>query len=261
MFGRSDETVVFPDATVAEKPQSLGGAVMGAVLPEAGLLRNVGKGKLLLIGFAAAVFAAALLLAINWMNGKDAKAGHEGAAKFAAALVHNNPAADADASSFVNGVRAYFGPVSSATMIAGHERGVNAPDNADERTYYVIEMLIQSKRGPAALELDYDNHSLGSDRITSVHELKPQDTPGISDAQRAQLTKAIAARGGHTAGEVELAGATTVTTGVATPKVKIHMPTVAPAATKVPGLDKATKQLKCVQNAHGDVTKIAACTR
>src|SRR3954471_9016063 len=45
MFGRKDERAVFPDATVAESPQSLG----GAVLPEMGPLRKAGKRKLFLI--------------------------------------------------------------------------------------------------------------------------------------------------------------------------------------------------------------------
>jgi hypothetical protein len=242
MFGRKDERVVFPDATVAEPPQSLG----GAVLPELGLLRKAGKRKLFLISLGAALFAVPLAVAISWLNGKDASAGHRGATQFATALVHNDPStAPAGAANYANGVRGYFGSVSSAKVIGGHERGVNAPDHADERTYYVIEMLIQSRRGPAALELDFDNGSIGSDRITSIHELKPTEAPGISQIERGQLTKAFAARGGNPAGETKL-----LTTAAANPAPGVNAQ-----------LDKAAKELSCVQNAHGDETKMQACTR
>jgi hypothetical protein len=249
MLGRKDERVVFPDATVAESRQGMGGmggGVLAAALPELGLVRKAGKRKLFLIFLAAALFAVPLAVAISWMNGKDSSAGHRGATKFATALVHNDPSgAPAGAAGYVSGVRGYFGPVSSAKVIGGHERGVNAPDSADERTYYVIEMLIQSRRGPAALEIDFDNHALGSERVSGIHELKPNEAPGITQPQRNQLEKAFAARGGKPADEEKLLATT--------------------ATNPVPGanaqLDKAAKELVCVQNAHGDVTKMQACTQ
>ena len=262
MFGRRDERIVYPDATVAEKPQSLGGAVLSTALPEVGLLRSGiknHKGRLLLILFGAAVFAIALLLAISWLNGKDAQGGHRGAEKFATALVHNDPsAAPSGDEGYVSGVRSYFGPVSSAKVIGGHERGVNAPDHADERTYYVIEMLIHSKRGPAALELDFDDGAIGSDRISGIHELEPSDAPGPSAAERKQLEAAFAARGGKAADVVKLTGTTTVPTPHAAPTVP-HVPVVPKAARKQ--LNKATTELSCVQAAHGDVAKLQACTQ
>jgi hypothetical protein len=229
MFGHKDEQVVFPDATVAERPQSLGGAVFGAALPELGLLRRVGRGKLFLIAVGAAVFAAALLLAINWMNGKDANAAHHGATTYASALVHNDASvAPAGAAGYVSGVRGYFRPVSSARVIGGHERGVNSRDTADERTYYVVEMLIQSRRGPAALELDFDSGSIGSDRITGIHELKPGEAPGVSDAERGQLSAAFNARGGKPAQDHTLAGASVPSN---------------PAATKPPATSRSRRAL------------------
>jgi hypothetical protein len=247
-----------PDATVAESAQSLGGAVVGAALPELGLLRSGvknHKGKLALILFGAAVFATALLLAISWLNGKDEQGGHRGAAKFATALVHNDPsAAPSGDAGYVSGVRAYFGPVSSAKVIGGHERGVNSRYAADERTYYVIEMLIQSKRGPAALELDFDDGAIGSDRISGIHELKPSEASGLSPTQRKQLEAAFAARGGEAADVVKLSGTATVPTPSAP-----HVPVVSKPVSKQ--LDKATKELACVQAAHGDVAKLQACTR
>src|SRR5256884_6398542 len=148
MFGRNDERIVYSDATVAEAPRSPGGAVLGAALPEIGLLRSGirnHKGRLFLILTGTAVLGVALLVAISWLNGKDAKGGQAGAAKFATALVRNQPNLAADgAAGYVAGARAYFGPVSSAKIIAGHERGVNSRHTADESTYYVVEMMVQS---------------------------------------------------------------------------------------------------------------------
>ena len=271
MFGRKDERIVYSDATLAETPQSPGGAVLGAALPEIGLLRSGirnHRGRLFLILTGTAVLGLTLLVAISWLNSKDAKGGQAGAAKFATALVHNQPSLAADgAAGYAAGVRAYFGPVSSAKIIAGHERGVNSRNTADERTYYVVEMLIQSKRGPAALELDFDDGAIGSQRISSVHELKPTDIPAISATQRKRLEAAFAARGGKAADEVTLSS-TPPTTIVSTPAVH----TTKQPAVKVPNvpvvpkaasdqLNKATKQLSCVQKAHGDVTKIQACTQ
>jgi hypothetical protein len=264
MFGTRDERVVYPDATVAEQAPSLGGAVVDTVLPEIGLLRsNVKKhrGRLALILIGVAVLSAGLLAAITWLNAKDAKGGQRGAATFATALVNNHPsAAPKGDEGYVSGVRSYFGPVSSAKVIGGHERGVNAPDSADERTYYVIEMLIQSKRGPAALELDFDDGAIGSEHISGIHELKPNEAPGLSAAQRNQLERAFAARGGHPAGDEKLTAIP--------PVVKVITPSK-PSTPKVPvvpkavnhQLNKATKELSCVQAAHGDVTKLQACTQ
>jgi hypothetical protein len=271
MFGRNDERIVYSDANVAETAPSLGGPVLGAAMPEIGLLRSGirnHKGRVLLILGGTAVLGVALLLAISWLNGKDAKGGRAGAAKFATALVHNQPSLAGDgAAGYVAGVRAHFGPVSSTKVIAGHERGVNSRYSADERTYYVVDMLIQSKLGPAALELDFDDGAIGSQRISSVQELPPSDTPAISPAQRNQLEKAFAARGGKAADEVTLSS-TAPTTIVSTPAVKTtnHPAMKVPKVPVVPKaasdqLNKATKQLSCVQNAHGDVTKIQACTQ
>jgi hypothetical protein len=137
----------------------------------------------------------------------------------------------------VSGVRHHFGPVTSARIIGSHNRGVNTGDTADTRTYFVVEMLLGTRRGPVALELDFDNHAIGSDRISAVHELEPSKAAGLSDAQRSQLAHAYAARGGKPADDALL------NTG---PVVTSTSPS-------------AEKQLHCVQAAHGDVTKMQKC--
>ncbi|HEY1596326.1 MAG TPA: hypothetical protein VGF74_13085 [Thermoleophilaceae bacterium] len=280
MFGRRDERVEYRDSDVgavygdstaaAETPQSLGGAMLGGVLPEARLLKMIGPRRLILILAGTAILAVGLLLAISWMNGKDSKAAQRGAAKFATALVAAKPSVAPDgAASYISGARSYFGPVTSAKIIGGHERGVNSQDTADERTYYVVEMLIQSKRGPAALELDFDDGAIGSDRISGIHELKPSDARGLSDAQRAELSKAFAARGGKAADVVKLSGVA-AGAGIAAPSVAksthqakpaLHIAKPVIPASASHRLDKATKQLSCVQRAHGDVAKLQACTQ
>ncbi len=84
-------------------------------------------------------------------------------------------------------------------MIGTHNKTINGPDSADDRSYYVAALWIESRRGPAVLQLEFDNHALSSDEISSVHELEPRHMRGLSAAQRAQLDEAFAARGGEAA--------------------------------------------------------------
>ncbi|HEY1594745.1 MAG TPA: hypothetical protein VGF74_05085, partial [Thermoleophilaceae bacterium] len=121
----------------------------------------------------------------------------------------------------------------------------------------------------AALELDFDDGAIGSDRISGIHELKPSDAPGLSDAQRAELSKAFAARGGKAADVMKLSGVA-AGVGIAAPSVAkpthqakpaLHIAKPVIPASASHQLDKATNQLSCVQRAHGDVAKLQACTQ
>lgn len=228
-------------------------SVMAAVLPEVGMLRQASGGsgrKLVLILAGVGILVATLALAIFWLLGKELKAAHQGATNFGAALVRNDPsAAPSGAAAYINGMRTYFGPVSSAVVIGSHNRGVNTGDEADTRNYYVVEMLLGTRRGPAAVELEFDNHSIGSDRISGVHELKPGDAPGISPTERSRLAAAFAARGGKPADDAAL---------MAAPAAHVHAPSVPAAASSQ--LSKAAQELRCVQHANGDVAKLQKCT-
>ena len=121
-------------------------------------------------------------------------------------------------------------------------------------------MLLETKRGPAVVELEFDSPSLtySSERVTDVYELAPRDVPdsALSDADFAALAKAFVARGGQPADSIKLSGAflPEAPTPVATPaKVKRIVPDKAQK--------DAMKTLRCVQAAKGDIEKLQRCSR
>jgi hypothetical protein len=229
---------------------------MDVVLPEVGALRKASAGsgrRLVLILAGVGLFCAVVAFALFSLIGKDSKAAHNGATRFGSALVLGEPRlapkGDAD---MVSGVRNYFGAVTSAKVIGSHDRGVNTGDSADTRTYFVVEMLLDTRRGPAALELDFDNHAIGSDRISGIHELEPSEAPGLTTGERSQLARAFAARGGKPADDALLNDEPPASSS----SLRVSVPATKHATQQ---LSAAEKQLRCVQRAKGDVTKMQQC--
>jgi hypothetical protein len=151
----------------------------------------------------------------------------------------------------VSGVRDYFGDVTGARVIGAHNKGVNTGDTADTRSFFVVQMLLATRRGPAVIELEYDNHALLSETVSRVYELDPGKAPGLTGAEQARLQKAFAARGGHPADAGRLSES-------AAPRRVGHVVVPKPAK---PQIKKpvASPQLRCVQHAHGDVVKMQKC--
>jgi hypothetical protein len=216
------------------------------VLPELALAdesSGVGRRGLILILGGTAVFCVLVAVAVFALLGHQEKTARHGTERFASALVSGNPAAAPEgADGYVRGIRAHFGPVLATRVIGAHNHSVNTGDSADTRSYFVTELLLQTRRGPAVVEVDFDNHSLSSDAVSSVRELSPNDAPGLAPSARRALDAAFAARGGHAASAAALSGASTP---------------AAPAATR-PAVAVDPK-LRCVQAAHGDVGKLQRC--
>ncbi len=216
------------------------------VRPLARLLRSARPALALVILAGAIVFVAGVAAAIFLLNGTSRSAATRASRSFDTAVVANQPGiAPPGASAYVAGVRARFGPVTAATFLGAHNHGVNGPDNTDNRTFYEAAVLLQTRRGPVALELAFDNHSLSSERVSSIRELRPDEVDGLGVATRRALARAFAARGGHAAtASVLLAPPHPVTARHAAVRTQtVHMPSA----------------LKCVQQARGDVTKLQAC--
>jgi hypothetical protein len=252
------------NTSATDTPSRPAASALSVVLPELGLLRTAGRrNRRLLFGIlgATAVFSVALAVAIFALLGHDAKSARHGATSFAAALVRDDPnAAPAGAAPYVAGVRHHFGTVTGATVVATHNHTVNTGDEADTRNYFVADLLLTTHRGPAVLELAFDNHSLSSDAVSGIRELAPGDVSGLSRAQRAQLEHAFAARGGRAADAITLSSApASVPASVVTPAPAVSHG-VAPAVAQAdPAFATQAAQLRCVQRAHGDVTKLQAC--
>jgi hypothetical protein len=200
-------------------------------------LRNI------IIVSVTAVVAVAMV-ALFWILRESDKATISASTKFATALVRNDPgAAPEGGAAYVKGVRARFGPVTSARVIDSHNHSVNTGDSADTRSYYVGDVLLRTERGPAVLELSFDNQSLAnhSQKISGVHELEPDQVRRhkLDKAERADLEAAFAARGGNAADDMALSG------------VLADLPK--------PGSVPRDDHLSCIQRAHGDVQKMLRC--
>ena len=116
---------------------------------------------LILIVGGTAAFMVAVAVAVFWLLGKSEESTRHASAQFAAALEKNDPsAAPAGGADYVEGVRAYFGPVTSAEVVDAHNKSINTGDSADTRSYFVADLLLRTKRGAAVIELEFDNHSL-----------------------------------------------------------------------------------------------------
>lgn len=212
--------------------------------------------------------ALAVLVAIGagvayWQLGVKEKSARDAASRFAAALVDNDPAAaPAGGREYVAGVRAYFGPVRAARVIGARNKTVRdrfpaVDDRGRTHTFPVAQLLLRTKRGPAVIEVEFDSGALlGSGGVTAVHELEPYEAPGRA-ADR-QLAAAFASRGGKPADQVVLSGAAPA------PQPAESAPvgqTRAPTSGARHLLDRAEKQLRCIERANGDAAKLQECAR
>jgi hypothetical protein len=217
------------------------------------------SGRLILL--VTAVSGALITAGVFWMIGKNEQAAGRGATRFAAALVHNDRrAAPEGAREYVTGVRAYFGSVTDARVIDTHNE--HAGDGSTSRTFPVADLLVRSARGPAVIELAFDNGGIASQRVTGIHELDPEDAPELSGRDREQLASAFVARGGIPANELTFKQVTAQTGQTLAPRpVKASPPPAQPRASRSRKWREAQNELRCVQRARGDVTKLMACTR
>ena len=206
----------------------------------------------------AVVSAALIVGAVFWALGKNEQAAGDAATRFATALVDNDPAtAPKGAQEYIPGVRAYFGAVTGARVIGTHNERADA-NTESSRTYPVADLLLHSARGPAVIELAFDNGGIGSEKVTGVYELAPDDAPKLPARDGNLLASAFADRGGIPAGEDMLEQAT-----APAPQPPAPRPADAPPARAKPNprLSKAQSELRCVQRARGDVTKLLECAR
>jgi hypothetical protein len=209
--------------------------------------------------FVLAVVSAAVIVGgVFWGIGVNKQAAGRAGTRFAAALVKNDPgAAPKGGREYMTGIRAYFGAVTGARVIGTHNERADA-DTSTSRTYPVADLLLHSARGPAMIELAFDNGGIGSEKVTGIYELGPDDAPKLPARDREQLASAFAERGGIPADEETLKHATAATRQPAAPQ-PVGVPTA--RAKPNPQLREARNELRCVQRARGDVTKLADCAR
>jgi hypothetical protein len=218
-----------------------------------------------LIVLLVVVSGAAITGAVFWAIGKNEEAAGDAAARFAGALVHDDrDAAPPGAREYVTGVRAYFGPVTGARVIGTHNE--HAGSDTSQRTFPVADLLLRTERGPAVIELAFDSGGFASEKVTGVYELDPDDAPDLPARERKRLASAFAARGGIPANDIAFQQAVAGTQQDApqsagqqgTPPPAPHRPA---QAQRSRDWRKAQSELRCVQRARGDVTKLLECAR
>ena len=209
--------------------------------------------------FAYVVVSAVVIVGgVFWAIGKNKEAAGHAATKFATALVHNDPdAAPKGSTDYIKGAHAYFGNVTGARVIGTHNERADANTNSS-RTYPVADLLLRSARGPAVIELAFDNGGIGSEKVTGIYELHPNDAPKLRAADRRQLASAFAERGGIPADGDTLRDGTARHPQVPAPQPGAPRPAVAKSN---PELRAARSELRCVQQADGDVTKLQECAQ
>jgi len=206
----------------------------------------------------ALVSAVVIVGGVFWGIGKNKEAAGHAATKFATALVANDPgAAPKGSPEYVKGAHAYFGNVTGARVIGTHNERADA-NTSTSRTYPVADLLLRSARGPAVIELAFDNGGIGSEKGTGIYELDPRDAPSLSAADRERLASAFAERGGIPADGDTLKDGTARHPQVPAPQPATPQPAVAKSN---PELRAARNELRCVQQADGDVTKLQECAQ
>jgi hypothetical protein len=217
---------------------------LAVALPEIAVLRDsdpAGRRRVYLIIAASVVFAIAVTIGVLTLLAKQEKTARHAGTKFASALVHNDPSLAPDGGAgYVKGVHSEFGPVTSARVIDAHNHTVPNSGQNDSRTYFQTDMLITTRRGPAVIELSFDNNAFVSERISSVTELKPGKAKHISSQERAALAAAYAKRGGYPANDLSLSGT------MNTPAIANGGPNAV---------------MRCVHDAAGDAAKLQKCVK
>ena len=219
--------------------------------------------RLLIVIFGGSILSAAAICGlIFWLLGNGDKAARHASTQFIDALVRDG-APPKGAADYVNGVRAHFGGVSGGRVIDARNESVGSGQSS--RTYYVADVLLQTAKGPAVVELEFDSPSLtySSERVTGAFELAPRDVPdnALEDADFVALAKAFDARGGEPAGSYDLSRSITIADASETPEPVITpQPTPTKAEKQMAEQQKqAFKQLRCVQRAKGDIEKLQRC--
>jgi hypothetical protein len=228
----------------------------------------VNRKRIFLILSATLAFCIALGGFLFWFLGGEGDAVKKSATQFAAAVEKYDPgAAPEGGGDYVEGIRAYYGPVAGARFVDSYKKNDNGgPNTGDDRSYWVAQVLLRTERGAAVVEVEYDNNGLdpSNQDLQRIYELRPGDLPdSLGAGDRAEVERAFASRGGQAADSIKLSGAFA------------HLPkpgsTVDPAPdvedTPVPPANdefarqqrEAMKQLRCVRKAKGDVEKLREC--
>ena len=226
--------------------------------------RRLGRMDRLVIVIIAAtiVFSAVVSAFVLWSLDRAEESTRDASGQFAAAIERGEADSAPDgAERYVEGIRAHFGPVARATVIDARNKGINTGDNADTRSFFIADLLLDTERGLAVVEVEFDNHSFAnnSQHVSAVYELAPDDVPddALEPATHRALALAFAARGGRAADVIALGQALVETSKLSAP-ARAAEPSSAAADRE---FSHAMDGVRCIREAAGDVAAMQECAQ
>jgi hypothetical protein len=175
--------------------------------------------RFLVISFLSVLFTAAICVLVFWVLAKGEDTARDASTQFATALVQNDPSlAPEGGADHLEELHRRFGDISGARVVKTRNHRVGKGDDA--RTYYVSELRLETARGPAVIELQFDSGLLFSETVSGVRQLAPKEVAEAPAARAERPARVVA---------------------------------------EAPAVRKAKQRLRCVQRAQGDVEKLARC--
>jgi hypothetical protein len=215
---------------------------------------------LIVIGAATIVFSVVVSVFVLWSLDRAEESTRDASGQLAAAIERGDAdAAPEGAERYVEGIRAHFGPVTRVTVIDARNKSINTGDNADTRSFFIADLLLETERGLAVVEVEFDNHSFAnhSQHVSAVYELAPEDVPddALEPATRKALAMAFADRGGRAADVITLSQG----------PVELPEPSATAAEPRSAAADRelsrAMDGVRCIREAAGGVAAMQECAQ
>jgi hypothetical protein len=192
-----------------------------------------------------------------WYLGKEEDAATKASEQFITALEKNSPKrAPENGADYVRGVWKVFRRVDSAELVDTRKKSVRTGSStSSRRSYWVADILLQTRRGPAVIELQFESNHIDPDEqvINLVYELTPERIPedAIDDKTLARVESAQRERGAEPANDF------TLSVEAEAPRTPVHVAPPGKAARAPSPADDPV--LRCVKRARGDVRKLQRC--
>jgi hypothetical protein len=216
---------------------------------------------------ATLLFCAALGGFLWWYEGNEKDAAGKASDQLASALAAGDKSGGPDgADDYLSGIPAYFGPVKDAKTVDVRQvdNYSQTTNSADDRSWWTATIFLRSERGAALLLVTFEDSIDPRDAdVESIRELSPRKVAegALTPVELSDGKRGFKSRGGKPANIVELRG-------VIAPSREKPGAGDAPAA-PAPPVDRdaierrqrqGQRQLKCVQDAQGDIDKLKKCS-
>ena len=215
------------------------------------------------------LFAGGLGAFLFWYEGNEKDAAQTASDELAAALVDNEPSKAPDgASDYVRPTRKYFGPIKSAKTVDVRQvdNYGESSNTADDRSWWTSTIFMRTERGAALLLVTYaDSFDPKDAKVEAIRELSPKKVAekALTAAEMSDAKAGFESRDRKLASDIMLSdtffqkAAQKRRGGNDAPGEPVPAP---PSDEDIERRRaEGQKRLKCVQDAKGDVEKMAKC--